>query len=190
MVKSVLNAQNCQNWLSWICMPNENQLSHRSGPIRHIFFLVSKTVARPTLLLLSLILHKVWASPWNTWGDFWNKNCGSITGHVRKHASGLCSRERILAWVESCELRIACVGAKKTICIFFFGGLFLHLLWWNLCVAAEGCCVGLLVVRFSSVSLYKLATVDQSLLRISIALWAWIANLRWLEITYRLVCIC
>ena len=34
-------------------------------------FLVSKTVARPTLLLLSLILHKVWASPWNTWGDFW-----------------------------------------------------------------------------------------------------------------------
>ena len=62
------------NCLSWLCLPKWRSAVTLIGTYSSHFFLVSKTVARPTLLLLSLILHKVWASPWNTWGDFWNKN--------------------------------------------------------------------------------------------------------------------
>ncbi len=62
-------------------------------------FLVSKTVARPTLLLLSLILHKVWASPWNTWGDFWNKCVIPSLLHVLKHASDVyCMNAFLHGW--------------------------------------------------------------------------------------------
>ena len=72
-------------------------------------FLVSKTVARPTLLLLSLILHKVWASPWNTWGDFWKNCCDSFTWTCSQTRKWCVLHERVLAWVRTCELRIASV---------------------------------------------------------------------------------
>ena len=73
-------------------------------------FLVSKTVARPTLLLLSSILHKVWAPPWNTWGDSWNKCCcDSFTWTCSQTRKWCVLHERVLAWVRTCELRIASV---------------------------------------------------------------------------------
>ncbi len=60
-------------------------------------FLVSKTVARPTLLLLLSILHKVWASPWNTWGDFWKKNMRFPHLDMFANMQVIC-----VAWTHSC----------------------------------------------------------------------------------------
>ncbi len=70
------------------------------GTYSSLLFLVSKTVARPTLLLLSSILHKVWASPWNTWGDFLKKKCLIPSlGHVLKHASDVyCTNAFLHGW--------------------------------------------------------------------------------------------
>ncbi len=133
-------------------------------------FLVSKTVARPALLLLPSILHKVWASPWNSWGDFWNKCVIPSLGHVRKHASDVYLPERILAWMKAYELRIARVkNCRKMFAYFSLDDLFLHLLWWNLCFAAENCFAGIWLFFFIhfSVKLEELVTDDPSLLQIS-----------------------
>ncbi len=92
-----LSAQSGLNRVSWLCLPNENQLSRQNGTYSSRPFLVSNTVAQLMMMLRLLILHKVWAVPRNTWSEFWNKmwflhwtclqtcNCSPIA-------------ERILAW--------------------------------------------------------------------------------------------
>ncbi len=120
-----LSAQNCLNCLSWLCLPKWKSAVTSIGTYLSHLFLVSKTVARPTLSLLSLILHKVWASPWNTWGDFWNKCVIPSLVHVRKHASDVYLHERILAWMKAYELRIARVkNCRKMFAYFSLDDLF------------------------------------------------------------------